>query len=208
MSEPPDRDTVIWLAVAIEGGLLAAAELLGWLFSQPPLTLVQWNLEGVLWGVAATVPMVLAFLAMLRWPVGPIGRIKRITEELLVPLLIPCTVTDLLGISVLAGLGEELMFRGVLLDLLRGWFGIWAAVVLTSALFGAMHALTLTYALFAAGMGAFMAGLWLWTGNLLVPIVAHALYDFLALLYLLRGPGAPEVEYEEPAKEEEEEPLL
>jgi hypothetical protein len=27
---------------------------------------------------------------------------------------------------------------------------------------------------------------WLWTGNLITPMIAHALYDFVALVYLLR----------------------
>ena len=41
------------------------------------------------------------------------------------------------------------------------------------------------YALLATAMG-WCWGLFLVTGNLLAPIVTHALYDFLALLYLVR----------------------
>ncbi len=192
MTEPSDRRGVVLLAVGVEGGLIVAAELVGRLLGRPPLMLVRWDLPGLLWGLAATVPMVLIFLAMVRWPVGPLARIKQITDEVLVPLLSPCTVMDLLGISLLAGLGEEMLFRGVLQGWLQEmqWMPPWLAILLVSVLFGLMHALTFTYALFATAMGAFMAGLWLWTDNLLAPIIAHALYDFLALLYLLRGPGS------------------
>jgi membrane protease YdiL (CAAX protease family) len=35
-------------------------------------------------------------------------------------------------------------------------------------------------------MGAYLGGLWEASGNLLVPIVAHALYDFAVLRLLLR----------------------
>jgi membrane protease YdiL (CAAX protease family) len=35
-------------------------------------------------------------------------------------------------------------------------------------------------------MGAYLGGLWQTSGNLLVPIVAHAVYDFAVLCVLLR----------------------
>jgi membrane protease YdiL (CAAX protease family) len=38
----------------------------------------------------------------------------------------------------------------------------------------------------ATVIGAYLGVLWLWTGNLMTPIVVHALYDFVALIYLLR----------------------
>jgi membrane protease YdiL (CAAX protease family) len=38
----------------------------------------------------------------------------------------------------------------------------------------------------AAAIGAGLGGLWLWNGNLLLPIVAHATYDFVALICLAR----------------------
>jgi membrane protease YdiL (CAAX protease family) len=49
-----------------------------------------------------------------------------------------------------------------------------------------LHALTPTYALLAVLAGAYLGGVWLLSGNLLVVIVAHGIYDFVALLYLLR----------------------
>jgi uncharacterized protein len=52
------------------------------------------------------------------------------------------------------------------------------------------HWITRTYALLAALVGLYLGGLWLWTGNLLVPIVAHALYDFVALIWILRRRAA------------------
>jgi len=51
---------------------------------------------------------------MLRWPVGPLRPIKQFSENVLCPLLAPCSLVDLLGISVLAGVGEEMLFRGFL----------------------------------------------------------------------------------------------
>ena len=53
-------------------------------------------------------------------------------------------------------------------------------------MFGLLHPITRAYAVIAALLGAYLGGLWLAGGNLLTPIVAHALYDFVALVYLLR----------------------
>jgi hypothetical protein len=187
---PPERRTVVVLAVLVEGGLIVLAWLLGWLLGQPPLRTFAWDYQAALWGLAGTVPMVALFLLMLRWPVGPLRRIQQFSEGVLRPLLAPCTVLDLLGISVLAGLGEEMLFRGVV----QGFFsqranpGVGLAVA--SVLFGLMHFITPTYAVLAALMGAYLGLVWQWTGNLLPAVLMHALYDFLVLLYLLRGPGS------------------
>jgi membrane protease YdiL (CAAX protease family) len=60
--------------------------------------------------------------------------------------------------------------------------------MLASLVFGLLHALTATYAVLATFMGVYLGAVWLGTGNLLVVVLAHALYDFAALVYLTRGP--------------------
>ncbi len=204
------RQTVVLLAIFVEGGLILVATVLGWLTGQSPLEDFAWDAADALRGAAAAVPMVVAFLAMQTWPVGPLRRIRRFSEEVVRPLLAPCSVVDLLGISVLAGLGEEMLFRGVLQGAFTTWSKTpWLTVTAASLLFGLLHAITFTYALLATLMGAYLGAVWLWTGNLLVVVVTHALYDFLVLLWLLRGPGSaaalqalPAPEAEPPDKEE------
>jgi membrane protease YdiL (CAAX protease family) len=185
------RQTVVLLAVLIEGGLLVGASILGWLIDQPPLRFFAWTLQGFLWGLGATLPLLAFFFFFLRWPIGPLKRIQRFSEEVIRPLLSPCSLIDLLGISSLAGLGEELLFRGVLQEAFMGWFNPWVGVAVASLLFGLLHAITVTYALLAALMGAYLGCVWLYADhNLLVIVIAHALYDFVVLVWLLRGPGA------------------
>ena len=58
---------------------------------------------------------------------------------------------------------------------------------MASLLFGIAHAITPAYLVLAALIGEYLGGLWLWTGNLLAPIIAHAGYDFIALWYLAKG---------------------
>jgi membrane protease YdiL (CAAX protease family) len=187
----PDRQTIVRLAILVEGGLIVLSWLLGWLMRQEPLARFHWDGLDALRGLAATLPLLVLFLLMTRWPVGPLARIKQFSNEVIRPLLAPCTLVDLIGISVLAGLGEEMLFRGVFQGAFTRWFGNpWLGVALASILFGLLHAITLTYALLAALMSVYLGWLWNVTDNLLVVVIVHGLYDFLVLLYLLRGPGS------------------
>jgi membrane protease YdiL (CAAX protease family) len=201
------RNLVVGLAIAIEGGLIGLSWLLGWLLECRPLAAFAFTLPGALWGLAAAVPMLAGFFAGARWPVGPLAGIKDFTDRVIRPLMMPCTLVDLAGIALLAGLGEEMLFRGVLQDIFRGWMPLWAAIGLSALLFGILHAVTPTYAVLAALVGAYLGVLYLLTGNLLAPIVAHAVYDFVALVYVTRGPGSdvppPEPEPESESDEAE-----
>jgi uncharacterized protein len=89
---------------------------------------------------------------------------------------------------LLAGLGEELLFRGVLQPVLARWLGVAGGLVVSNVLFGLLHPLIWTYIVLSFLLGLYLGALGLWSGNLLVVIVAHGLYDFLALCYLVRGP--------------------
>jgi uncharacterized protein len=189
--EASARTTVVFLAVLIEGGLLGLALLLGSATGRPPLTGLEWNLEDIGRGVVATLPLLGLFAVMRRWPIGPLKDVNRFCDLVLRPLLAPCSVVDLLGISVLAGIGEELFFRGVLQPVFSRWMGnVWIGLAIASVLFGLMHCVTWSYGVLAALIGAYFGWVTLVEANLVVVIVAHALYDFLVLLYLIYGFGA------------------
>jgi membrane protease YdiL (CAAX protease family) len=83
-----------------------------------------------------------------------------------------------------AGLGEELLFRGVLQYELIHRFHSSDVVALgvSGVIFGALHAVTPLYALLAAIASVYFGWLYLLTDNLAVPIVTHAFYDLIALL--------------------------
>jgi membrane protease YdiL (CAAX protease family) len=187
------RTLVMVSAIAIEGGLAVLALFLGWLLDQRPLETLALNRYAILVGFAATLPLIVLFFALIRWPVGPLASLRRFTLEVLCPMLAPCTVPDLLGIALLAGFGEEMLFRGTLQAVFaRGTgplAGPWTGLVLASVLFGLMHAVTPAYAVVTALIGAYLGWLWILTGNILSPIIVHALYDFIVLYYLLAGPG-------------------
>jgi membrane protease YdiL (CAAX protease family) len=176
---------MIWLYL-FEGGLGLLAMGLGWLLGINPAADVAWNWPAVAWGLVATLPMagMLPLLVHSSWP--PLRRLVRLIDEVAVPLLGRLTVSHLALLSILAGVGEELMFRGLLQGGLAPYLGDAGALVAASAAFGLCHALTRTYAVLATLIGLWLGGLWLLADNLLAPMITHALYDFLALIYLLR----------------------
>jgi membrane protease YdiL (CAAX protease family) len=194
----PGRETIVLLAVLVEGGLLMLASLLGWVFDKSPLDTLSWNLTGFLEGIAAAVPMLGVFVLTVWWPIGPLRRLRRFAEEVVRPVLMPCTVIDLLGISMLAGLGEELLFRGTMQGVLSSWLGWWWALALASVLFGLLHAVSFTYTVLATLAGFYLGVVAWYADNLLAAVVAHALYDLAVLLWLLRGPGAAQPEEKGP----------
>ncbi|UCD23530.1 MAG: CPBP family intramembrane metalloprotease [Gemmatimonadota bacterium] len=109
-------------------------------------------------------------------------------DQVIAPLFARSPFIDLIVVAVLAGLGEELLFRGVIQPFLSGFAGTALALLMTSLLFGLLHLVTPTYALIAAIFGLYLGGLMISTGEILVPITAHALYDMVAL-GLLRERG-------------------
>jgi membrane protease YdiL (CAAX protease family) len=187
----PDPGTLIILAILFEASLAPLALLLGWLLGQPALAGFEWRASDIVVGALATLPMLGLFLAGQFWPVGPFRAINRFFEEEARPILAVCQWPDLALISVAAGVGEEMLFRGVFQAALGRWLGAawgWGA---TSVLFGLLHPITPGYILLAALLGAYLGALWSLSGNLLTAMVAHALYDFFALWYLLRKQTRP-----------------
>jgi hypothetical protein len=137
-------------------------------------------------GVAATVPLVLMFLAMLRWPIGPLSKVKDFCDHEVVPLLGESSWSEIALVSVSAGVGEEMLFRGVALPWIGGWLGLPWGLVIASVLFGLFHPISLTYMIIAAIFGFYLGAVMIACGNLIAVIVVHTLFDFAALSYLLR----------------------
>ncbi len=177
---------IVGIAVLFEGGLIVLAWGLGLLLETPfgEQTFVTGPAIGL--GVAATIPLFLSLYWTIRssWPV--LVRLRRVVEEQVVPLFAGCTVWGIAAISILAGVGEEALFRGVMQTNLAGLLGVVPALLVTSLLFGLVHFVTSTYAVMAGIIGLYLGVISIWSGNLFAPMVIHALYDFVALMYLAR----------------------
>jgi membrane protease YdiL (CAAX protease family) len=190
MDPAAERTDGFGMAVLVEGGLALVALILAWVFhvslheqfAAPGVTLA-WAIAR---GIAATLPMLLVFwwLVNSKWPT-----LRQLCEQVewLVREMFPSSsVPQFAMVAMLAGIGEELLFRGVLQTKLGDWTTPVVGLALTSLLFGLAHALSKLYFTFAIVVGAFLGWLALRYNDLVAPMVAHGLYDFLALVYLSR----------------------
>jgi len=157
----------------------------------PPFGHFRLEAKAAGYGIAATLPL----LGVLRWCLrtewGPMRRLVKLVEEHLTPYLVGASAWGIVLLSLMAGIGEEVLFRGVIQAGLADRLPAWLAVGIAALLFGVAHWLTMSYAVFAILIGVYLGILFLLTGNLLAPAVTHALYDVVALTVLARlKPGA------------------
>ena len=78
-----------------------------------------------------------------------------------------------------------MLFRGVIQGAISAPIRTLLALLSVSILFGLAHPISKAYGVLAGLMGFYLGLLAIVTDNLLVPIIAHGLYDFIALLCLL-----------------------
>lgn len=174
------------LALTGEAGLLLLAWGLGRWLGISPLQQIHPDLDGVLWGVAATVPLLLGLAWMLAARSGPVHRLVSFVVDQLGALVAARSPAELALLAAVAGISEEVLFRGVVQVALARVFGDPGALLAASVLFGLVHFATRAYAVLAGVMGLYLGALFLFQGTLLAPIITHALYDFIALILVAR----------------------
>lgn len=200
---------VVWLLITLVGETLGAGA---------HQTLPETVSRGPGWPFAAAAAFLLAVVAWRRWrDVGlnqrPSARSLRLAWlpmlyivggfGLAVQLGLPPASVMLwvLVNTFLAGLSEELMFRGVLLQALRQSVAVVPAVVLTTLAFGAIHSLNVfvtgelraavIQSTAAALSGLLFMALRLRTGSLWPSIVVHGLWDWAAFMAALASAKDP-----------------
>lgn len=105
------------------------------------------------------------------------------------------SAAELALLAAIAGISEEVLFRGVVQVAVARVLAEPGALLVTSVLFGLAHFATRAYAVLAAGMGLYLGALFLVQGSLLAPIITHALYDFVALVAVARQYRAAQPEH-------------
>ncbi|MPZ89126.1 MAG: CPBP family intramembrane metalloprotease [Nitriliruptorales bacterium] len=193
------EDLIVPLSIAIQGGLTLVATL-GWLGVRyrrelrrlfgPVSAKTSDALVGLAGGAAAFFLLNVVVGSLLTIVAERFGfEVPEVQQNLREFLQDPALGWLAVAVAVLlAPIGEELLFRGVLFQSLRARMRLWPAVVISSIAFGAVHYEPLLIAL-TAMVGAVLAWLFHLRGSLVTPIVAHAVYNGISVGILLFTTG-------------------
>ncbi len=132
-------------------------------------------------GAMATAPLVGLLALFMRTSYPPLERFKAAQIDFLSDLGFSLSPFRIVIIGLVAGLGEEALFRGVLQSYAATATPLVIAILLPNILFGLLHARTALYAIIAGTLGTYLGALFAATGDLVAPAATHALYDMAAL---------------------------
>lgn len=166
--------------------LVVALVLRAWLGLEPAAP-VHLDAAALGWGLCATVPPLAFLLWSMQTSWGPLQRLHARVMEFVRVAFAHANWVDILLASLLAGVAEELLFRGVIQAWLSERIGFGWAVLAASVAFGLAHPVSLAYIAAVVGIGLYLGVLLQISGNLVLPIVVHALYDLVALLVFVRN---------------------
>jgi len=136
---------------------------------------IEWN---------ASLKLPEAFAGFEQWAEDLEGSMEVLTKYLTEFESAGYLIAAIFVIAVIPGIGEELLFRGFLQNLFKRIFknehvAIWIAAILFSAIhfqfYGFIPRLLL---------GALFGYLYAWSGNLIIPITAHFVNNFVSLMAL------------------------
>jgi uncharacterized protein len=161
---------LVTVAAAFASGFTPG--LLGWV-ALPIAPLVFWSAGITLLGVG----------------VLTMGRVLDVRETDLLRHLLPRNTAErvaFVGVSLTAGICEELVFRSFLIPALTVVSGsVWAAVLISSVVFGFLHGYQGPAGIArTAALGFLLALPLLITGSILPSMIAHFLLDIIAGLWL------------------------
>jgi uncharacterized protein len=192
--KPRFRLTVV--AVAFEASLGVVGGAIAWWFGIGFADRLRFS-PAVAWRSALGLSPMLALLVVAmrsQWP--PLARLRQQVEAFVRELFGGASVWELAAVSIAAGVGEELLFRGALQPLAERGLGPTWGLIAVSLVFGAVHAASAMYFLLATAVGLYLGWLAQRYDDLVAPIVIHAAYDWAALVILLRSSSQPRPEDE------------
>ncbi len=186
---PIDHDDFYKKACSFEAAMILVAVFLGWIANINPFTYLHFSEPAIAYGLIGTMPLFLLFLTLEQMRTESIIKIKNVLLDTLGPSLHRYHWTDLLMLAAIAGLSEELLFRGVIQPWIESSWSVGAGLIAGNIIFGLAHAITPLYAVLATLVGIYLSLSMEYSGdrNLLVPVVIHGLYDFLAFIALMRA---------------------
>lgn len=142
-----------------------------------------------IYGLFALIPMLLLLVFSAMSNLASVVRLRELIRTSFVPILKELTVWQLVVVGLLAGIGEEWLFRGYL----QTWVSTLlpdmpmqiGAVVIVSIVFAALHAITLMYAAIVFLVSIYLGIVYESSEQLLTPMIAHGVYDVIALIFIV-----------------------
>jgi membrane protease YdiL (CAAX protease family) len=99
------------------------------------------------------------------------------------------TWPQIIVVSLLAGVGEELLIRGVLQSFLVSNLGAIWGILSASLIFGLLHFMTKTYVLLTFALGLLFGIAFHYTDSIVLVMVGHTVYDIIAFTLIVKFPS-------------------
>ena len=198
-----NSESFVLQAIIFEGAMALAGALLSlfcgldlWKAFHTPDLSTLFNQIGLGIGFAAGMGLLFTLLDYIPW--SQLKQISQKTKEVINEVLKYSTHFERFLVCLLAGIGEEILFRGLIfVAIFEFWpwglefnMNIIVAVIVSSVLFGLGHYISALYFFITGLLGAVFCLVFFWTGSLIAPVVAHALYDFYAMELALKESDA------------------
>jgi uncharacterized protein len=173
--EPLSRSQIL-IAMGITAVILLVVAKIWLRLDSTPQIAFTLNLQDFFWGMSLGLAITgCSALLYQFWP-----HYQRSANIYLQLILKPLMWPDLFWLGLLPGLSEELLFRGIMLPSL----GLdWTGLIVSSLCFGILHMSSLQqwpYVFWAAIVGLALGYSTFMTHNLLVPVTAHILTNFIS----------------------------
>jgi len=181
--------------VTMSGSLIfiALAFLISLATKISPIETFAVTKEAIFYGLIGLLPLLLILLAFEYLNFNWLKTFRQQQVEFFASLGFRFTPFRVVLMSLGAGIGEELMFRGTLQSWLaqifaeQNWlaapYPIMLAIIIPSILFGLLHSVNLIYIVIATVVSIYLGVLFVVSGNILAPIITHTIYDIIAIAY-------------------------
>ncbi|TWT63627.1 CPBP family intramembrane glutamic endopeptidase [Rubinisphaera italica] len=201
-----NREEFLTNAGIFEFSLLVVALILGWVCSVQPTEYVIFSWKPLIYGLLAALPLFVIFMAIEQLPISSVQKVQQTVLDAMGRFLAGCNHLELALLALLAGIGEEILFRGFLMTWIESFAGYYWGLAISSLAFGLMHAVTWVYTIFATAAGFYFGFVFDITGerNLLAPIATHAFYDYLAFLVIVYEARKTQPDEPDPKESEQE----
>ncbi len=159
-----------------------------WAEAARPWTALGFNLQLNLWFALAAALTVLGIAVLLM----QLRQVKNATQEEInglkerfgkLSIILPQNGNELArfyGLSITAGIVEEILWRGFLIWYLSQFMPLWAAALVSVIGFGLAHAYQgIAHLPQVTAVGAAFTGLYLLSGSIWLPVILHAAVDIL-----------------------------